>query len=59
MATGDCAARSGQGRIRTGDTTIFSRVLYQLSYLAWRRWNRLRRRKASGPEGAAADCMGG
>ena len=25
----------GQGRIRTGDTTIFSRVLYQLSYLAW------------------------
>jgi hypothetical protein len=25
----------GEGRIRTGDTTIFSRVLYQLSYLAW------------------------
>jgi hypothetical protein len=25
---------SGEGRIRTGDTTIFSRVLYQLSYLA-------------------------
>ena len=26
--------RSGEGRDRTGDTTIFSRVLYQLSYLA-------------------------
>ncbi len=26
--------RSGQGRNRTADTTIFSRVLYQLSYLA-------------------------
>ena len=26
-------AESGEGRIRTGDTTIFSRVLYQLSYL--------------------------
>ena len=25
---------SGQGRSRTADTTIFSRVLYQLSYLA-------------------------
>ena len=25
---------SGQGRNRTADTTIFSRVLYQLSYLA-------------------------
>jgi hypothetical protein len=25
---------SGQGRNRTDDTTIFSRVLYQLSYLA-------------------------
>jgi hypothetical protein len=25
----------GEGRNRTGDTTIFSRVLYQLSYLAW------------------------
>ena len=24
----------GQGRNRTSDTTIFSRVLYQLSYLA-------------------------
>jgi hypothetical protein len=30
------AANSGGGetRNRTGDTTIFSRVLYQLSYLA-------------------------
>jgi hypothetical protein len=25
----------GEGRNRTGDTTVFSRVLYQLSYLAW------------------------
>ena len=24
----------GEGQNRTGDTTIFSRVLYQLSYLA-------------------------
>jgi hypothetical protein len=28
------AACSGEGRNRTGDTTVFSRVLYQLSYLA-------------------------
>ena len=29
----------GEGQNRTGDTTIFSRVLYQLSYLAYsRRW---------------------
>ena len=27
-------APSGEGRNRTGDTTVFSRVLYQLSYLA-------------------------
>jgi hypothetical protein len=27
-------SRDGEGRNRTGDTTIFSRVLYQLSYLA-------------------------
>ena len=26
--------KSGEGRNRTGDTTVFSRVLYQLSYLA-------------------------
>ena len=26
--------RSGEGRNRTGDTTVFSRVLYRLSYLA-------------------------
>jgi hypothetical protein len=25
---------SGEGRNRTGDPTVFSRVLYQLSYLA-------------------------
>ena len=28
------AFRGGETRTRTGDTTIFSRVLYQLSYLA-------------------------
>jgi hypothetical protein len=28
------ALPNGEGRNRTGDTTIFSRVLYQLSYLA-------------------------
>ncbi len=28
----------GETRTRTGDTTIFSRVLYQLSYLALRGW---------------------
>ena len=27
-------AANGETRNRTGDTTIFSRVLYQLSYLA-------------------------
>ena len=26
--------KGGEGRNRTGDTTVFSRVLYQLSYLA-------------------------
>src|SRR4051794_9744743 len=30
--------RSGEGGIRTRDTTIFSRVLYQLSYLAGGAW---------------------
>ena len=28
----------GEARNRTGDTTIFSRVLYQLSYLAEGLW---------------------
>ena len=28
------SADHGEGRNRTGDTTVFSRVLYQLSYLA-------------------------
>ena len=28
------SGESGEGRNRTGDTTVFSRVLYQLSYLA-------------------------
>jgi hypothetical protein len=53
------ASAHGEGRIRTGDTTIFSRVLYQLSYLAWARGDRLRRAKASGSGGAGADCIGG
>ena len=30
----DFGPRNGETRTRTGDTTIFSRVLYQLSYLA-------------------------
>ena len=29
-------SESGEGRNRTGDTTVFSRVLYRLSYLAER-----------------------
>ena len=29
-----CAMSNGEGRNRTGDTTVFSRVLYRLSYLA-------------------------
>jgi hypothetical protein len=33
--------RNGETRNRTGDTTIFSRVLYQLSYLARVLLNRL------------------
>ncbi len=42
QATDDAARRrrgpgGGETRNRTGDTTIFSRVLYQLSYLASRR----------------------
>src|SRR5262245_50325190 len=32
--TSALAAADGETRTRTGDTTIFSRVLYQLSYLA-------------------------
>ena len=32
-----CSRLNGEGRNRTGDTTIFSRVLYQLSYLAEQR----------------------
>ena len=38
MATG--FEISGEGRNRTGDTTVFSRVLYQLSYLAGQRGER-------------------
>ncbi len=38
LETRPCAGifRNGETRTRTGDTTIFSRVLYQLSYLAER-----------------------
>ena len=32
----DNGIASGEGRNRTGDTTVFSRVLYRLSYLAER-----------------------
>ena len=31
---GERPADDGEGRTRTGDTSVFSRVLYQLSYLA-------------------------
>ena len=34
LSARSCRFFSGQGRNRTTDTTIFSRVLYQLSYLA-------------------------
>jgi hypothetical protein len=34
LSHADCATVDGEGQNRTGDTTIFSRVLYQLSYLA-------------------------
>ena len=34
MAPEKSSGMSGEGGIRTRDTTIFSRVLYQLSYLA-------------------------
>src|SRR5439155_25949054 len=33
------AGRCAEGQNRTGDTTIFSRVLYQLSYLGTRRYS--------------------
>ncbi len=33
---GEAGGGHGETRTRTGDTTIFSRVLYQLSYLAVR-----------------------
>ena len=32
----------GQGRNRTSDTRIFSAVLYQLSYLAWKEFRGVR-----------------
>ena len=40
---------SGQGQNRTADTAVFSRVLYQLSYLAG--WYRLGSRDPSAPDG--------
>ncbi len=41
----------GEGGNRTHDTTIFSRVLYQLSYLAWEaRWAAQGGRLATGRE---------
>src|SRR3954471_15779091 len=49
------AVSDGETRTRTGDTTIFSRVLYQLSYLAAaekrlaRGWRRGGGSRAAGP----------
>jgi hypothetical protein len=37
VSYGDGRVSYGEGRNRTGDTTVFSRVLYRLSYLASRR----------------------
>lgn len=43
-----------QGRNRTSDTAIFSRMLYQLSYLGpWRPWGT---GEAAGNSGARAAC---
>ena len=50
-----CRVRSGlgaEGRNRTGDTMIFSHVLYQLSYLGTRTYSS--RASAPGPASAAA-----
>ena len=44
----------GETRIRTGDTTIFSRVLYQLSYLAVLERPTMLPSRRSGGEPAAA-----
>jgi hypothetical protein len=43
--------RNGEGQNRTGDTTIFSRVLYQLSYLAG-----AQRLAATGPPTPVSDA---
>ena len=48
------AAPSGQGRNRTADTTIFSRVLYQLSYLA----NKNARAGSARAGGSSGGCVG-
>jgi hypothetical protein len=50
LLTGD-----GEGRTRTGDTPVFSRVLYQLSYLA----PDLRQRGANRSSGAGAGRLDG
>src|SRR5829696_5723217 len=47
----------GEGQNRTGDTTIFSRVLYQLSYLAG--WQRLASGMASVDVGPVEAVIGG
>ena len=41
-AKDDAAKVGGQGRNRTSDTRIFSAVLYQLSYLAWKEFRGVR-----------------
>jgi hypothetical protein len=51
----ELSTRDGEGRNRTGDTTVFSRVLYRLSYLAADESVAASRRviaaeRASGPE---------
>ena len=56
--TGKCLGDGGEGQNRTVDTTIFSRMLYQLSYLATpesvrpQRGTLRARRKAMIPRGA-------
>ena len=52
MAESQPAGNGAQGRDRTTDTAIFSRMLYQLSYLGIRICERPATRPASGWKGA-------
>ncbi len=47
----DVSSGDGETQIRTGDTTIFSRVLYQLSYLALGAMLSARRPRSGKPDG--------